>query len=282
MSTPVVAHISDTALWVAAIRARESQRPDAMFRDPLAERFLGNRGHRIAEQLSSPMRNDWAVAVRTRLIDDLVATSLAEGADRVVNLAAGFDTRPYRLPLPASLTWIEADLPDIVDDKQRLLADERPRCRLVREKVDLADVAARAGFLDRATAGAERVLVITEGLLVYLDADRVAAIGRDLRARVAITWWMLDLASPRILEIMQRRLGGKLGAGAAMKFAPANGVGFFRPLGWSPRDIRSYFREAVRLRRVPWYLRALAWLPDANPERLGRRPWGAIVRFARD
>ena len=103
---PVVTHISDTALWVAVLRARESKRPDAIFRDPFAERLAGERGDRIAQALSAPIQNDWAIVVRTRLIDDLVMTSIAEGADRVLNLAAGLDTRPYRLSLPPALTWI--------------------------------------------------------------------------------------------------------------------------------------------------------------------------------
>jgi methyltransferase (TIGR00027 family) len=278
---PVVSHISDTALWIAAIRARESKRPDAMFRDPLAERLAGDRGRRIAKQLSGSFHSDWPIAVRIRLIDDLVASSLAEGADRVINLAAGLDTRPFRLPLPGSLTWIEADLPALVDEKQQLLAGEQPRCQLVREKVDLADPVARASFLDRATDGAQRVLVITEGLLVYLEPEQVRAIARDIRARDAIAWWIIDLASPRILQLMKRRYRNKLGDGVAMKFAPEEGVGFFRPLGWRARDIRSFFREAARFDRLPWYLRPFARLPEANPERLGRRPWGAVVRFER-
>jgi methyltransferase (TIGR00027 family) len=274
-------HISDTALWVAAIRARETERPDAMFRDPLARRLAGDRGLQIADSLRSRIANDWAIVVRTKLIDEQIAAAIGEGADRVINLAAGLDTRPYRLALPADLAWIEADLPPLVEEKARLLAGEQPHCRLSREGVDLADPAARAAFLDRAATGARRVLVITEGLLVYLEAEHVAAIATDLHARESIAWWMIDLASPRILSMMKRMFGDKLGAGAEMKFAPPDGVGFFRRLGWRPHEIHSYFREAVRFRRMPWYVRPLVWLPEANPERLGRRPWGAVVRFSR-
>jgi methyltransferase (TIGR00027 family) len=276
-----VTHISDTALWVAALRARESARPDAVFRDPLAEKLGGERGHRIAAQLSTGGRDGWPIVVRTKLIDDLVRTSIEEGADRVINLAAGLDTRPYRLPVPSTLTWIEADLPDLVAEKERLLAGEQPACRVVREKVDLADAAARAAFLDGALAGARRALAITEGLLVYLEPEQVSAIARDLRARDAVAWWLIDLASPRVLQMIRRQIGSRLDAAAPMKFAPAEGVAFFRPLGWRARDVRSYFREAVRLRRVPAWMRLFAWFPDPDPERVGRRPWGAAVRFER-
>src|SRR5262249_19243936 len=55
--TPAVTHISDTALWVAVLRARESRRPDAIFYDPFAERLAGERGRQIAERLSAPWQN---------------------------------------------------------------------------------------------------------------------------------------------------------------------------------------------------------------------------------
>src|SRR5215471_16390657 len=151
---PVVRHISDTALWVAVLRAKESHRPDAIFRDPFAERLAGERGREIERALSAPLTNDWAIVVRTRLIDDLVMASVAEGADRVLNLAAGLDTRPYRLALPPALTWIEADLPGMIEEKERLMANERPACQLRRERVDLTDGGARGAFLDRALEGA--------------------------------------------------------------------------------------------------------------------------------
>jgi O-methyltransferase involved in polyketide biosynthesis len=61
----------------------------------------------------------------------------------VVNLAAGLDTRPYRLKLSPSLKWIEVDLPAMIDYKEEILATEKPVCVLERFRVNLADVAAR-------------------------------------------------------------------------------------------------------------------------------------------
>jgi O-methyltransferase involved in polyketide biosynthesis len=75
-------------------------------------------------------RNDWWLVARTKLIDDAIAEAITNGCDRVLNLAAGLDTRPHRLELPADFTWVEADLPN-------LLADQVPRGRLTRTAVDL-------------------------------------------------------------------------------------------------------------------------------------------------
>src|SRR5262245_52433439 len=91
-----VADVCDTARWVAAYRARESARRNALFRDPLADRLAGERGHAIANATPQRANASWAVATRTKLIDDFVEASVAEGCDLVLNLAAGHDTRPYR------------------------------------------------------------------------------------------------------------------------------------------------------------------------------------------
>jgi methyltransferase (TIGR00027 family) len=207
---------------------------------------------------------------RTKLIDDRIAACLSAGCDRVLNLAAGLDTRPYRLDLPRDLDWIEADLPAMVDEKERQLAGETPRCRLRRERVDLADRAARADFLARATSGATKVLVITEGLLTYLDDDQVRELGRDL-LRPPIRWWVLDVASPAIVKMMMRGMGAQLQK-APLKFAPA----FFEQLGWRVRDILSIFRSAVRFHRVPLLLRLFSLLPEPDPRRPGNGRWSAV------
>jgi methyltransferase (TIGR00027 family) len=282
MADAVLPDISDTARWVAVYRATESARPDALFKDAFASRLAGERGRQIAEAMPKSMAlNSWPLVVRTYLIDQLVLASVKAGADRVLNLAAGLDARPYRLPLPASLVWVEADLPALVDEKERALAAEKPRCILRRERVDLRDAAQRGAFLEKALLGAQRALVLTEGLLVYLETAEVRALATDLAGRNAIAWWILDIASPAVLRMMQRRTSSRLGASAQMQFGPPEGVRFFEPLGWKPLDIKSLFRTAAEVRRLPAFLRLFAWLPEPDPGRPGRRPWSAVVRYGR-
>src|SRR5467141_5265857 len=110
-----IRNISDTARWVAVYRARETERPDALFRDPFARRLAGQRGEEIAAALSGRMREEWPLVLRTYLFDSFIADTVLQGADMVVNLAAGLDTRPYRMDLPRSLQWVEVDLPEILD-----------------------------------------------------------------------------------------------------------------------------------------------------------------------
>jgi methyltransferase (TIGR00027 family) len=278
--SPLISNVSDTARWVALYRAQESVRPDAVFRDPLADRLAGERGRAIAATAPWQMRSGWTMVARTVLIDALIRQSLAEGCDRIINLAAGLDTRPYRLALPPALTWIEADLPGIIAEKNEILASEKPVCRLIRESVDLSDADARAAFLKRATDGASRVLVISEGLLAYLTDDQVRALANSLAAQPAVHFWIIDLASPAVREMMRKGMGNQL-ANAPMHFGPPNGVAFFEQLGWRVREIRSMTREAVRINRAPWFIRLAMLMPDPNPRNLGRARWGGIIRMER-
>ncbi|PYU59791.1 MAG: SAM-dependent methyltransferase, partial [Acidobacteria bacterium] len=99
----VVRNISDTARWAAVFRARETERADAIFRDPYAERLAGKMGVDIANTLPEGNSHAWAWVARTYLFDKFVAQEIEQGTDMVVNLAAGLDARPYRMALPASL-----------------------------------------------------------------------------------------------------------------------------------------------------------------------------------
>ncbi len=279
MGDGIVSHVSDTAVWVAQYRANESARTDAIFRDPLAARLAGERGRAIVATVPKKLRSGWSIVTRTKLIDDLVLASIADGCDLVVNLAAGLDTRPYRLALPPGLRWIEADLPGLVDEKERLLAGETPHCALSREKVDLADHAARGAFLSRAAAGASRALVLTEGLLGYLDGAVVLGLGRDLAQTPAFHWWVLDLFSPGGLAMIKATRGHQ--AAPMLGFAPAEGVAFFEALGWSALEIEPLVRAAGRFHRLPWRLRPVLWLRDPDPRNPGAARWFAVTRFVR-
>ena len=134
---------------MAVYRARESERPDAVFHDPFARALAGERGEQIARAVPFGDENSWAFVARTYAFDRLIDQALAEGVDLVVNLAAGLDARPYRMALPPALRWVEVDLPEILDYKSEILASAIPRCALERVTLDLSNADARRGLFDR-------------------------------------------------------------------------------------------------------------------------------------
>lgn len=261
-----IRHISDTARWVAHYRALESARGDALFHDHLAARIAGERGAAMARSMPRRVQFAWALAIRTRLLDDLITQLIArDGIKFVLNLAAGFDTRPYRMPLPGDLRWIEVDLPALIEEKTQLLREERPVCCLERLAVDLADPAERQRLLSQIGQEQGPGLVLTEGLLLYLDAAQVTDLGTDLAAAGSIRWWLTDLVSPKLMAMMSRSTGQILsGIGAPFKFAPADPAAFFAAAGWELREFQSMFEAGHRLGREM----QLAWL------------WRFMMRFA--
>jgi len=260
MSDQPIRSVSDTALWVAYYRAMESERPDAHFRDPYARRLAGERGERIVEDLRQGRRMAWVMVLRTVCIDELIPKLLTQGVDTVINLAAGLDTRPYRMDLPSTINWIEVDFPDIISYKQEHMEKETPRCRLERVALDLANIEGRRQLFARVNASmapASKAIVLTEGLLSYLRPEEVAALARDLHEQPGLHYWITDLASPAIVERTRKYWGKHLSsANAPIHFGPAEGSDFFRPSGWELLEFREFLDESRRLKReMP-----LAWM----------------------
>lgn len=282
MTDSPIRSLADTARWVACYRADESERPDALFHDPWARKLAGEEGARISRALPRSARKAaWSFVARTVLFDQVVLDEVAAGATRVINLAAGLDTRPYRLALPADLEWVEVDQPELLARKASLLEGVMPRCRLERVALDLADRAARLRHLERWGVSRGHVLVIAEGLMVYLTPEQVTELGHDLAAQPSFGSWALDLASPALLRMIQRDLGQALAAGgAALQFAPETGPEFFAPLGWLPAEVHPLLITAQRLGRLPMFLRLLSRLPGVGAFH-PRRPWSAVCLLRR-
>jgi len=279
MTDPLIRNISDTARWVATYRARETDRPSALFHDPFAKRLAGERGEQIAAAMPSISGTDWPFVVRTYLFDRFISSEIDRGVDVVVNLAAGLDARPYRMKLPAALTWFEVDLPELLAYKADVLAAERPGCILERVPLDLSNVTERRALFDRVARRGKRVLVVSEGLLVYLDAEQVGSLARDLAARPTFERWIVDIASPGLLQMMQRRMGAMVSqAGAPYKFAPPEGPSFFTAYGWTPVDVQSLFDVARTLGRLPLFMRLMSWLPQPKGP---RRVWSGVCLLER-
>jgi methyltransferase (TIGR00027 family) len=277
---PLIRNISDTALWVAVYRARETERQDAVFRDPFARKLAGERGEQIAKDLLAGQRYEWPYTARTVRFDQIVTEQINQGADMVINLAAGLDTRPYRMELPPSLQWIEVDFPAMIDYKEQVLAGEKPRCTLERVRLDLSDVNARRVLFQRLGSNARKVLVLTEGLLVYLTRDEVSALGRDLAAQSSFRDWAIDLCSPGLLKMLQKNLAALSEAGSPLKFGPEEGPEFFNASGWKAVEVYSMLKTAARIKRLPFFLRLMSFLPESSG-RQGSRPWGAVCRLTR-
>ena len=264
MADLLIRNVSDTAFWIAHHRAVETRRTDALFRDPLAGRLAGKRGRDIAAGMPAQRMIGWTVVIRTCVIDDLILAAIRDGVDTVLNLGAGLDTRPYRVNLPASVLWIEADYPHIIEYKEGELANEKPRCRLERVKIDLVDASKRRGLFSAIDARAGKILVLTEGVVPYLSVEQAGSLADDLREMVRLGYWVVDYFSPDAMKFRRSNQMGKKMLNAPFLFDPADWFGFFLHHGWEAKEIRYLADEGNRLGRplpLPFLLRAafLVW-----------------------
>jgi methyltransferase (TIGR00027 family) len=271
--------VSDTARWVACFRARETARKDALFRDPFAHRLAGSLGFEIADNLLEGNKHDWAWAARTYLFDQFLASEIAAGADTVVVLGAGLDARPYRMTLPEGLHWIEVDLPAINSYKEEILAGDSPHCRLERISLDLTDLSARRRLFENLNSSAKKIVVACEGLLIYFTPEGVAQLATDLAHGDRFRSWIVDLASPGQLKLMQRTTGKQLdAAGTPFLFGPMEGVNFFAPYGWASREVCGLLKTAAQFGRPPAELLALLPEPKAPS---ANYPWTGVCLLER-
>jgi len=246
--TPIE-NVSDTAFWVAHYRALETKRSDALFHDPLAGVLAGDHGHKIARAMPMPFMTAWAIAIRTCIVDDYIRMALAQGVDAVLNLGAGLDTRPYRMDLPESLLWIEADYPSVIEFKEKRLLNERPRCQLERVKIDLANLSERRQLLANINDRVKKLLVLTEGVVPYLSIEEAGSLADDLKMSDKACFWIVDYFSPELIKFRRRQGMYRKMRNAPWKFQPADWFGFFRQHGWYCREIRYLADEADRLKR---------------------------------
>lgn len=172
--------VSMTAIGVAEARAEESTRGDRLFEDSLAKAFVAAAGSPF-EEIEAHIGNldsirTWLfdyVALRTRFFDDYLLEACRAGCRQVVVLAAGLDTRAFRLSWPQGTKLFELDFPEVFTFKEQLLADQdaRPACDRVVVETDLreewAAVLIQAGF--RPT---DLTAWLAEGILIYLTAEQ--------------------------------------------------------------------------------------------------------------
>jgi methyltransferase (TIGR00027 family) len=277
-----IENISDTARWVAVYRAMETERRDAIFRDPFAARLAGEKGAAIVDNMKRGRGMAWAMIVRTAVFDEIILERVRNGnVDVVLNLAAGLDARPWRLPLPPTLRWIDVDLPGILNYKTETLKNEKPVCRYEAVTLDLRDVARRQALFSQIDAESQRVLVLSEGLLVYLTPDDVGTLARDLHSARHFQWWTIDLASPGLLQMMTKMWGQNVSAGnAPFQFAPAESTKFFEPFGWTEREYHQAMEDARRLKRemsMMWLWRFLSIFASAKRKEEFKRFSGIVL-----
>ncbi|MGB8391416.1 class I SAM-dependent methyltransferase [Mycobacterium sp.] len=267
--------VGATALGVAASRAVETAGPDPLIRDEFAGILVSSAGPAWA-RLTDPelawldgdphgrrvhrLGVDYQ-AVRTHYFDEYFGNAVSAGIRQVVILAAGLDSRAYRLPWPADTVVYEIDQPKVLEYKTGILQSHGAVPSAVRRTVpvDLRDdwpAALTAAGFDRAQPTAW----LAEGLLPYLPSDaqdRLFEMFTALSApgsQVAIeVFGMNTNGNTQRWRRMRERLGLDVNVEALTyhELDRSDAAQWLADLGWQVHDVDNREEMARLGRQVP-------------------------------
>jgi methyltransferase (TIGR00027 family) len=171
--------IAPTSQWTAAARARESEREDRLFDDPLAAALAGPEGFTWLERMEAAAHSDSPglyPVIRTRFFDDFLLDACGRlGVRQVVLPAAGLDTRAFRLDWPSGTRLYEMDQPEVLEAKEDVIgrAGAKPGCERHTVGVDLKEATWPEALLASGYTADEPSVWLIEGLLFYLTRPAV-------------------------------------------------------------------------------------------------------------
>lgn len=190
-----------TSHWTAAVRAMEHARPGRLIDDPWAEALAGDVG---ADWIASRTPESvLPMLLRTRYFDEFLQRTCWENAIRqVVLVAAGLDTRAFRLEWPSGTCIFEMDLPAVLEYKDRVLRGQgtQPSCERRTIAADLTqpwkNTLLAAGFEPAQTAA-----WLLEGFLFYLPSDTISSILDEVNSLATEGSWMgFDVINSEMLR----------------------------------------------------------------------------------
>jgi methyltransferase (TIGR00027 family)/uncharacterized protein (TIGR02246 family) len=246
--------VGNTARWIAASRARESELAQPLFSDPYARELAGDAGFELQRIMRTAMGvpgdgPDLYLSIRTKFLDDALHDIVrSRGLHQVVILAAGMDTRAFRIPWPAGVRVFEVDRDEIFDHKEAVLgrAGASPSCDRHVVRADLARpwtaALTSAGF-DRSKPAA----FLVEGLLMYLEeTDAQAVLAAIAGVAASGSWIAADVVNPEVLTspYMARYMTALREAGSPWRFGIEDPESFFRQRGWAPTVVQPGDPEA--------------------------------------
>ena len=185
--------VSKTMLLTLHARAEHTLSDCPRFTDPAAVELVSRLDYDFTMARQDRLMAD-GVVLRTLTLDPLVAGYLATHPGcTVVNIACGLDTRFQRLD-DGHVTWYDLDLPDVIELRRRLLEDGERHCTIAASALD-------PDWPDQLGEGEASgdVLVIIEGLSMYLEQDEVRSLMDIIAARLPGATVLIEVM-PRLFQ----------------------------------------------------------------------------------
>lgn len=222
--------IEKTALWVAGMRALETERDKPLFRDDFAKLLIGDDFlDALRDKNANEIPMPPAIEVRTRWLDDEIIYATTEfNIRQIVMIAAGMDSRAYRLDWPKGTRFFEVDHPTLLAEKQDKLAIYTPRCERYPVAVDLRDdwpTVLNEHHFDSTVP----TLWVIEGLLCYLTKAQVQHLLKQIhKLSISGSVALYDVVGMSLLQSENVKMMHNL----ARQFGTDHPETLMTPLGW--------------------------------------------------
>ncbi len=208
-----VSGVPETMIQTLYARAKESEKADPMIRDTMAARIVSKLDYDFSNaDKDKTMRS--GVIARTIVLDEMVDQYLMEHAETVVvNIACGLDTRCYRMK-GRYLRWYNVDLPETMEIRERFLTENGPVYQIAKSAMD-------ASYTDEIVCDQENVLIVIEGLSMYLCEEDIIQIFSIIEKKFSKAVVMIETMSPFFVQHIKEK--SIEGSHAKFKWGVKNG-----------------------------------------------------------
>lgn len=237
--------ISKTAFYCCGIRMRDAESARPVCGDTYARLFMNEEGLRILAAFDDEEGPNAGNVARARIVDDILRRELAADPKlQVVIIGAGFDSRAYRLK---GGRWVELDEPQVIAYKEERLPASGCENELRRVAIDFATEALEEKLAPFASE--TRVVVVLEGVLMYLEESAIRELLRTLHKLFPRHMLVCDLLNRRFFEKYGRKIHKKVeDLGAAFKFVVEDPEQVFLESGYRRADKISIVGKSVEFR----------------------------------
>ena len=192
-----VTGVPETMIQTLYARAKESEKRNSKIQDTMAVEIVAKLDYDFSNA-DKDKAMSYGVVARTIVLDELVEKYLSSHPDTVViNIASGLDTRCYRMN-GKYLRWYNIDLPETMQIREKFLTENGPVYQITKSAMD-------ASYVDEIEYAGENVLVVIEGLTMYLKEADVLQIFSIIEKAFPKVTVMVETMSPFVVKHVKEK-----------------------------------------------------------------------------
>ncbi len=192
-----VTGVPETMIQTLYARAKESGKKNPKIRDEMAVEIMSRLDYDFSNA-DKDKAMSYGVVARTIVLDEMIEKYLSRHPKSVVvNIASGMDTRCYRMQ-GKYLRWYNVDLPETMEIRAKFLDEKDPVYQIAASAMD-------ESYTDDIICEGEDILVVIEGLSMYLKEEDILDIFSIIEKRFSKAVVMIETMSPFVVQHVKEK-----------------------------------------------------------------------------